>query len=116
MTEIIYDATVAFCKRFISKFSRTRDQMVQAARSGNQNIAEGSMASGGARTMKKRKQSESHSPAERRIAPWNLACLPRNRLRQRIAQQVLDECVAMATLLAAFMIIHFTPLIETDRF
>ncbi len=45
-TEIIYDATVAFCDRFIDKRSRTHDQMVQAARSGKQNIAEGSMASG----------------------------------------------------------------------
>ncbi|MBX7149797.1 four helix bundle suffix domain-containing protein [bacterium] len=41
----VYDATVVFCGRFVSQFSRTRDQMVQAARSGVQNIAEGSMAS-----------------------------------------------------------------------
>lgn len=46
MAEIVYDATVAFCDRFISRRSRTHDQMVQAARSGRQNIAEGSMASG----------------------------------------------------------------------
>ena len=46
MSEIVYDATVVFCDRFISKRSRTHDQMVQAARSGKQNIAEGSMASG----------------------------------------------------------------------
>ncbi|MFA4829778.1 MAG: four helix bundle suffix domain-containing protein [Thermodesulfovibrionales bacterium] len=45
-TGIIYDATVVFCDRFINKRSRTHDQMVQAARSGKQNIAEGSMASG----------------------------------------------------------------------
>ena len=44
--EIIYDATVAFCNRFINPRMRTYDQMVQAARSGKQNIAEGSMASG----------------------------------------------------------------------
>ncbi len=44
--EIIYDATVEFCDLYISKKSRTHDQMVQAARSGKQNIAEGSMASG----------------------------------------------------------------------
>jgi four helix bundle suffix protein len=44
--EIVYDATVAFCDRFIDKRSRTHDQMVQAARSGKQNIAEGSIASG----------------------------------------------------------------------
>ena len=46
MTEIIYDATVVFCNRFIDRRSRTHDQMVQAARSGKQNIAEGCMASG----------------------------------------------------------------------
>ncbi|HEY7783926.1 MAG TPA: four helix bundle suffix domain-containing protein [Pyrinomonadaceae bacterium] len=44
--EIIYDATVKFCDRFIDKRSRTHDQMVQAARSGRQNIGEGSQASG----------------------------------------------------------------------
>lgn len=42
---IIYDATVAFCERFLDKRSRTIEQMVQAARSGRQNIAEGSRAS-----------------------------------------------------------------------
>ena len=46
MSEIVHDATVVFCNRFISRFSRTHDQMVQAARSGKQNIAEGCMASG----------------------------------------------------------------------
>ena len=46
MTTIIYDLTVEFCKRYIDKYSRMRDQMVQAARSGRQNIAEGSQASG----------------------------------------------------------------------
>lgn len=44
--EIVYDATVYFCDRFIERRSRTHDQMVQAARSGKQNIIEGSMASG----------------------------------------------------------------------
>ena len=46
MVEIVYDAAVAFCDRLISRRSRTHDQMVQAARSGKQNIAEGYMASG----------------------------------------------------------------------
>ncbi len=46
MAEIVFDATMAFCKRFIDRRSRTHDQMVQAARSGKQNIAEGSTASG----------------------------------------------------------------------
>ncbi|MFZ5875033.1 MAG: four helix bundle suffix domain-containing protein [Nitrospirota bacterium] len=43
--EIVYDATVRFCARFLDKRDRTVDQMIQAARSGKQNIIEGSMAS-----------------------------------------------------------------------
>ena len=41
---IIYDATYWFCEAFLDPRSRTHDQMVQAARSGRQNIAEGSRA------------------------------------------------------------------------
>jgi len=40
-SEIIYDFTTVFCEKYIDYKSRTRDQMVQAARSGKQNIAEG---------------------------------------------------------------------------
>ena len=43
---IVYDGTVRFCERFVDKHSRTTDQMIQAARSGKQNILEGSQASG----------------------------------------------------------------------
>lgn len=46
VAQLAYDVTVRFCDRYIEKRSRTRDQMVQAARSGVQNIAEGSQASG----------------------------------------------------------------------
>ena len=42
---VIYDLTVEFVKRYVDPRSRTRDQMIQAARSGRQNIAEGSQAS-----------------------------------------------------------------------
>ncbi|AWI08373.1 four helix bundle suffix domain-containing protein [Ereboglobus luteus] len=45
-TVIIYDGTVLFCRRFLDRDWRTTDQMVQAARSGKQNIVEGSDASG----------------------------------------------------------------------
>jgi four helix bundle suffix protein len=48
---ILFDATVAFCKRFFTPRSRTAEQMVQAARSGKQNIVEGSVASGASRKM-----------------------------------------------------------------
>lgn len=46
IAQLVYDLTVRFCDLYVDKFSRTRDQMVQAARSGVQNIAEGSQASG----------------------------------------------------------------------
>lgn len=46
VAQLVYDVTVRFCDRYVSKRSRTHDQMVQAARSGVQNIAEGSQASG----------------------------------------------------------------------
>ncbi len=44
--EIVYDATVVFCNRFLKKYDRTCGQMIQAARSGKQNIIEASQASG----------------------------------------------------------------------
>jgi four helix bundle suffix protein len=43
---IVYDGTVWFCKNYLNKRDRTYDQMIQAARSGKQNILEGSQASG----------------------------------------------------------------------
>src|SRR5881397_794675 len=46
VVQLVYDVTVRFCDRYVEKRSRTHDQMVQAARSGVQNIAEGSQASG----------------------------------------------------------------------
>jgi four helix bundle suffix protein len=46
VAQLVYDVTVRFCERYIDRRSRTNDQMVQAARSGVQNIAEGSKASG----------------------------------------------------------------------
>lgn len=46
IAQLAFDVTVRFCDRYISLRSRTHDQMVQAARSGVQNIAEGSQASG----------------------------------------------------------------------
>ncbi|RIW12516.1 four helix bundle protein [Algoriphagus lacus] len=49
--EIVYDGTVYFTNRFFNKYDRTVGQMVQAARSGKQNIAEGSMASATSKEM-----------------------------------------------------------------
>ncbi|MBA4147707.1 MAG: four helix bundle protein [Verrucomicrobia bacterium] len=51
VAQLAYDVTVRFCGRYIDKRSRTNDQMVQAARSGVQNIAEGSQASGTSKKM-----------------------------------------------------------------
>ncbi|MCX6348328.1 MAG: four helix bundle suffix domain-containing protein [Candidatus Aureabacteria bacterium] len=51
IAQLAYDVTVRFCDRYVDRKSRTRDQMVQAARSGVQNIAEGSQASGTSKKM-----------------------------------------------------------------
>jgi four helix bundle suffix protein len=51
VAQLAYDVTVRFCDRYIDLRSRTHDQMVQAARSGVQNIAEGSQASGTSKKM-----------------------------------------------------------------
>ena len=51
VAQLAYDVTVRFCDRYIERRSRTHDQMVQAARSGVQNIAEGSQASGTSKKM-----------------------------------------------------------------
>ncbi len=49
--EVVYDLTYRFCHRFLDRRDRTIDQMIQAARSGKQNIAEGSQASGTSKEM-----------------------------------------------------------------
>ena len=51
LAQLVYDVTVRFCERYIDNKSRTHDQMVQAARSGVQNIAEGSQVSGTSKKM-----------------------------------------------------------------
>lgn len=48
---VVYDLTFHFCARFLARGDRTIDQMVQAARSGKQNIVEGSKASGTSKEM-----------------------------------------------------------------
>jgi len=51
VAQLVYDVTVRFCDKYIGKKDRTHGQMVQAARSGVQNIAEGSQASGTSKKM-----------------------------------------------------------------
>ena len=46
ISRLVYDLTVIFTDHYIDSKSRTKDQMIQAVRSGVQNIAEGSLASG----------------------------------------------------------------------
>lgn len=51
LARLVYDVTVFFANSHVDRRSRTHDQMVQAARSGVQNIAEGSQASGTSKKM-----------------------------------------------------------------
>ncbi len=51
VSQLVYDVTVRFCDLYIERTSRTKDQMVQAARSGVQNIAEGSQVSATSKKM-----------------------------------------------------------------
>ena len=51
LAQLIYDVTVRFCDRYIDRRSLTHDQMIQAARSGVQNIAEASQISGTSKKM-----------------------------------------------------------------
>jgi len=68
--EIVYDATVHFVARFIDRTSRTRDQMVQAARSGKQNILEGSMASGTSKEMEIKLTNVARASLEELLADY----------------------------------------------
>jgi four helix bundle suffix protein len=68
--EIVYDATVYFCGRFIDKRSRTHDQMIQAARSGKQNIIEGSMASATSKEMEIKLTNVARASLEELLADY----------------------------------------------
>lgn len=82
IAQLAYDVTVRFCERYIDKRSRTHDQMVQAARSGVQNIAEGSKASGTSKKFELKLTSVARASLEelkldyedflrhRRLAAW----------------------------------------------
>ncbi len=68
--EIVFDATVWFCDRHIERRSRTHDQMVQAARSGKQNIVEGSMASGTSKEMEIKLTNVARASLEELLADY----------------------------------------------
>lgn len=83
VAQLVYDVTVRFCDKFIDKRSRTHDQMVQAARSGVQNIAEGSQASGTSKKMEMKLTNVARASLEelrldyedflrhREMSPWD---------------------------------------------
>jgi four helix bundle suffix protein len=68
--EVVYDATVYFCDHFIDRRSRTHDQMVQSARSGKQNIVEGSMASGTSKEMEIKLTNVARASQEELLADY----------------------------------------------
>ncbi len=68
--EVVYDATVHFCNRFFDKRDRTREQMIQAARSGKQNIIEGSMASGTSKEMEIKLTNVARASLEELLADY----------------------------------------------
>ena len=79
--EIVYDATVHFCGRFLDKRDRTRDQMIQAARSGKQNIIEGSLASGTSKETEVKLTNVARASLEELLADY------RDFLRTRAIQE-----------------------------
>lgn len=95
VAQLAYDVTVRFCDRYIEKRSRTHDQMVQAARSGVQNIAEGSQASGTSKKMELKLTNVARASLEelrldyedflrqRRLMLWERKDLRRKKLIDR---------------------------------
>src|SRR5687767_15772978 len=69
-SQIIYDATVRFCDRFIDRKSRTHDQMVQAARSGNKNIGEGRQVSGTSKESELKLVNVAHGSLEELLGDY----------------------------------------------
>ena len=81
VAQLVYDLTVRFCERYVERRSRTHDQMVQAARSGVQNIAEGSKASGTSRKMELKLTNVARASLEELRLDYE------DYLRQRALQQ-----------------------------
>jgi four helix bundle suffix protein len=68
--EVAYDITYRFCQKFLKKGDRTVDQMVQAARSGKQNIVEGVRASGGSKEMEIKMLNVARASLEELLADY----------------------------------------------
>jgi four helix bundle suffix protein len=95
VAQLAYDVTVRFCDRYIEKRSRTHDQMVQAARSGVQNIAEGSQASGTSKKMELKLTNVARASLEELRLDYE------DFLRQRKLPQWEREDVRRVELIAA---------------
>jgi four helix bundle suffix protein len=95
VAQLAYDVTVRFCDRYIDKRSRTHDQMVQAARSGVQNIAEGSQASGTSKKMELKLTNVARASLEELRLDYE------DYLRQRALAQWPREDPRRAELIAA---------------
>jgi hypothetical protein len=72
VSELVYDVTVRFCDKYIHLKSRTHDQMVQAARSGVQNIAEGSQTSGTSKKMELKLTNVARARDIKKNGPYGL--------------------------------------------
>jgi four helix bundle suffix protein len=93
--QIVYDANVYFCNRYLHKRDRTYDQMVQAARSGKQNIVEGSQVSGTSKETEIKLKNVARASLEelledyrdflrtRQLKEWDVHHAYTQRLRQR---------------------------------
>src|SRR5678816_3698607 len=95
IAQLAYDVTLRFCDRYIEKRSRTHDQMVQAARSGVQNIAEGSQASGTSKKMELKLTNVARASLEELRLDYE------DYLRQRGLAQWPREDARRAELIAA---------------
>jgi four helix bundle suffix protein len=95
VAQLAYDVTVRFCDRYIEKRSRTHDQMVQAARSGVQNIAEGSQCSGTSKKFEIKLTSVARASLEELRLDYE------DYLRQRGLAQWPREDARRAELIAA---------------
>lgn len=95
VAQLAYDVTVRFCARYIDKRSRTHDQMVQAARSGVQNIAEGSQASGTSKKTELKLTNVARASLEELRLDYE------DFLRQRVQAQWPREDARRAALIAA---------------
>src|SRR5438034_5594072 len=89
--ELVYDCRVKFCDRFIDPRSRTHDQMVQAARSGRQNIAEGSQASGTSKKFELKLIHQTNYLLDQQLRQLEKAFLQEGGLRERMTRARLAE-------------------------